>query len=164
VILSRRVENILHFILLTLRPVLVHGTGIIVNGPVDREKGQRDDGFLVDDVKFLADGRDGETSAGGEDRRLGGDAVARQCVEDAGSCVLGVLLRRLRCILWTGEGGAESCDRWGSGADREGWSGPGGACSGLVSESMGVVSVSSCCDVPMALLARREAIVSVCRE
>ena len=69
-IIPRRVQNPLDFVRIAVAKVLVHGPDIVVHGPVDGQQGEEDDGFFVDDVDLVADGRNGETSSSGENGRL----------------------------------------------------------------------------------------------
>ena len=97
--------------------------GVLADSPEDGEQREGDDGLLVDDVELVADGRDGETSAGGQDSGLGERAVAGDGngLHDALGLLLGVLLRGLEA----GQRGER-----GDGAEREGRAETGGAYCG----------------------------------
>ena len=140
-VVPRRVENILDLISLSIRPLLVHRPRVIVHSPVDCQQREHDNRLFVDDVELVADGCDGETRAAGEDRRLGGDAVARERVEDVGGGVFRLSLWWLG-VLGACYGGGEGGYRRSDGADREGWASAGGACGELAGRSMGLQLIS----------------------
>jgi len=130
--------------------------GVLADGPEDGEQREGDDGLLVDDVELVANGSDGQTGAGGQDGGLGEGAVAGDGdgLHDALGLLLGVLLRGLEAGL-RGE-------RW-DGAKREGRAETGGACVVLLHVRYGANGIniaSAGCDIPTALLARREAIAA----
>lgn len=75
---------------LGLGPFGVHGTTILPDESEDSEQAEGDNGFFVNDEKFVADSSDGETSTGGEDGSLGDQAVAGKGVEDGLRLGLGV--------------------------------------------------------------------------
>lgn len=109
------------------------GAGVLADGPEDGEQREGDDGLLVDDVQLVADGGDGQASAGGEDGGLGEGAVAGDGdgLHDALGLLLGVLLRGLEAGL----GG----ERW-HGAERKGRAETGGACAVLLCVHTGAVA------------------------
>lgn len=104
---TSRVEDILLLLDLALSPLLVHGTTELGDGGEDAEQTEGDDGFLVHDVELVADGRDGETGASGEDGGLGDERVAGKRVEDG----LGLLLGVLSWDAGRGSGGGDAQSR-----------------------------------------------------
>lgn len=160
VVLPRRVQDVLDLVRVAVAEVLVHGPDIVVDSPVDGQKREKNDGLLVDDVDLVADGRDGDTGAGGEQADLAGQAVAGQGIEDRVRGVLGIFLRDAGGGLLVGAAGGGSVEGGGEGgrgrADREGWAGSGGACGGSVC-SMGAWMVLARAGVLIALRAMREA-------
>lgn len=103
-------------------PTRVHGTSICVDSPVDCQKRQHDNAFLVDDVELVADGGYGETGAGGEDGGLGSEAVAGEGLEDGVGGRFEVLLLGNIALGAAGGGGGEGdqgreCGSWDSGPD-----------------------------------------------
>lgn len=65
------VQDILEFLLGVLAPFLVHGTTILEDTVEDSQQTEGDDGFLVENVEFVADCPYGDTSTSGKDRGLG---------------------------------------------------------------------------------------------
>ena len=89
VVLPGAVEDVLDLVGLTLGPLLVSWTSVDGNTGVDGEEASQNNGLLVDDVKLVADGGNGNTGASGEDGGLGEKVAARQRVEDALGLLLG---------------------------------------------------------------------------
>lgn len=50
------VEDVLDLLDLTIRPLLVHGTTVLEDAVEDGQQAEGDDGFLVQDIKLVADG------------------------------------------------------------------------------------------------------------
>lgn len=115
-VVTRGVQDVLDLVGVALGELLVHGADVVVDTKVDGEEGEEDNGFLVDDVELVADGGDGETSAGGEDADLGSDRVTGQGVEDGLCGLLGLLLGDLGVLLARG-GGREGGDGRGGRAE-----------------------------------------------
>lgn len=109
---------------LLVRIVAPGGSGVFRDGPEDGEQREGDDGLLVDDVELVADSRDTEAGAGGEDRGLGEGAATGHGhgLEDRLGRLLGVL----------GQVGVEAGldGDGGQGAERERWAETGGAWCG----------------------------------
>ena len=70
------IQDALDLVVLSLRPLAVHGTGICVHCPVDGQEGEHDNGLLVDDVELIANGSHGQRGTGRENSGLGGEVVA----------------------------------------------------------------------------------------
>lgn len=68
---TSRVQNILVLLRLTLSPLSVHGATIFAESSEDTEQTECDYGFLVQHVELVADGGNGETGSGRQDRGLG---------------------------------------------------------------------------------------------
>lgn len=161
VLVARRVQDALDLIMVALGPLSVHGASVGVDTPVDGQEGEEDDALLVDDVELVADGRNGQAGARGQDGRLGGDAVAREGVEDRRRGILGLFLRHAG--LEAGGGGGEGGGQWGGGSEREGGTEAGGAWRWSVS-GFHARHLRSCGSVyaPNAALESREAIMCCC--
>ncbi len=70
-ILPRRVQDPLHLIDLPIRPILIHRPAIPPDRPEHAQQAERNDGFLVQHVQLVADGRNRETGTGGQDGGFG---------------------------------------------------------------------------------------------
>ncbi len=90
------VQDTLYLVVLSLRPLRVHGTTKLDQGAPDTEQTEGDDGFLVDDIVLAADGVDGETGGGGEDGGFGDERVTGQRVDDGLGLHLGLRHTRSR--------------------------------------------------------------------
>merc|ERR1712000_272467 len=58
-------------------PPSISRTTVLADAIEDSQQRERNDGFLVENVELVADGRNGQTSTGGEDGGLGGERGAR---------------------------------------------------------------------------------------
>lgn len=122
VLLAGRVENVLDLVGLALGPLLVCGTTVDGDTGIDGEQAEHDNRLLVDDVKLVANGGNGDTGAGGEDGGLGEEVAAGERVEDA----LCFLLGGRNVGLKTGLDGREGLLGEGEGGGTR----AGGACEG----------------------------------
>ena len=135
---SRRIQNALDLLALSCSPVLVHRPGLIVDSPVNREKGQHDDRFLIHHVELIADRCNGKAGSCRENGRLGGDAVSWQGIENRRSGIFRFFLGWLG-LLTVGRGGRERGECWYGGTERVGGSGAGGACERSVASPMAII-------------------------
>lgn len=85
------VQDVLVLVDLALRPLLIRGATVLGDGSEDTEDTEENNGFLVENIEFVADGSDGKTGRSGESGGLGNQAVAGDRIEDR----LGLLLRVL---------------------------------------------------------------------
>ncbi|KAI7001185.1 ATP synthase subunit 4 [Hortaea werneckii] len=130
VVLAGGVQDVLELVGLAEGPLAVGGAGVVVDGPVDGQQGDGDDGLLVDDQQLVADGGDAQAGAGGEEGGLGHEVVAGQGVQDVVGRVLG--LGGGLVLLEAGGGGGEGGGGRSEGARGEGWaSSTGGAWRGV---------------------------------
>lgn len=88
---TSRVQNILVLLRLALGPLSVQGATIFADSSEDTEQTECDDGFLIKDVKLVADSGNGEASSGRQDGGLGDERVARQGVNNGLGLLLGLL-------------------------------------------------------------------------
>jgi hypothetical protein len=88
---TSRVQNILVLLRLTISPLSVHGTTIFAESSEDAEQTECNDGFLIQDVKLVADGGNGETGSGRQDGGLGYERAAGEGVDDRLGLLLGLL-------------------------------------------------------------------------
>lgn len=82
VVLTGSVQDILDLVALALGPLLVCWSSVVSDGPVDGQKREKNDRFLVDDVELVGDCGNGETGACGQDGRLGHQVAAGETIED----------------------------------------------------------------------------------
>jgi hypothetical protein len=85
------VQDIFVFLNLTFGPRLVGGSAVLRNTGENAEQTESDDGFLVQNVKLVANGGDGKTGTGGKNGRLGDKRTARKRIQDRLSLLLGLL-------------------------------------------------------------------------
>lgn len=124
VVVSCSVEDSLDLVLLSLRPLRVHGASVGVDSPVDSEERKHDNRLLIDNVELIADGRYGQSSASGEDGGLRSEAVAGEALEDGVGGGLGVLLWD---IAFAARGGGRKGGEGREGGAWECWSQSGSA-------------------------------------
>ena len=146
-----RVQNATDLLNLGVGPLSVHWSRILSNSEEDGEKGESDNGLLVDDVVLVGEGVDSGSGGGGEDGGLGDEGVAREGIEDG----LGLLLWLLS---WDGRlvsGQSRDSADWSS------WTDTGRAYTTVspldsIDLSLGVRAPLY---VPRAVFAKRDAIV-----
>lgn len=118
------IQDILLLLDLSISPGIVDWTEVLEGAVEDAEETEGGDGFLVHHIELIADGRDGETSTGGEDGGLGNERVSGEGIDDGLSFGLGVL----RGDIGVEPSRREGSDR-GSIACNEGGPGASGACA-----------------------------------
>lgn len=151
---TSRVQNILVLLRLTLSPLPVHGATIFAESSEDTDQTECDDSFLVENVKLVADRGNRETGSGRQDGGLGDERVAGQGVNDGLGLLLGLLSGNVRGESRCREVGCDGREVAGDESRPD----AGGAWYQKVSmHSIDLVCVGY--DIPMALFAKREAIV-----
>jgi len=118
------VQDAIDLVNLTLGPLGVRRSGVFANGPEDGQQADGYNGLFVDDVKLVADGSNGKTSAGRQDGGLRHKAVSGYRVQDRLSLLLGVFGRDIGGVTDRGDLGCDSR----KGAQRDDWSEAGSAC------------------------------------
>lgn len=150
------VQDVLVLLDLTLGPLAVSRATVLGNGSEDGKQTEGGNGLLVHHVQLVADSGNGQTGGGGQNGSLGDEGVSGNSVQDRLSLLGGVLNGDV------GSRADRSDGRDDRSADGNGRPQPGGAWrTERVSTSrnrIGRRRVSR--DVPMALLARRAAIVA----
>lgn len=72
----RSIQDISNLVDLSISPLAVQRSSVLENSTPDAQQAQRDDGLLIDDIVFVAEGVDCKTGRGGEDGGLGDEGVS----------------------------------------------------------------------------------------
>lgn len=151
------VQDVLVLLDLTLGPLAVGGTTVLANSGEDRQQTESSDGLLVHNVQLVADGGNGQTGGGRQGSGLGDQGVAGDGVQDRLRLLSGLLGGNVGSLTRGGQVGSDGRDTTGG----KGRPKSGCAYGELVTEGIESIRRSRFVkSVPMALLARREAIVA----